>query len=141
MELGTSCYLSKTQPCCERYDQREHYTYEKYVYQCVVASTFSLGPENRVVPHLVVWPGTDAMSIPYSARMAKWEYKFIHLYKAAPSASEAFAEFTAEVKQAGEDGWEAVGEIAVGQYGKYDPRSGGNINVALRALMLKRPLP
>jgi hypothetical protein len=70
--------------------------------------------------------------------MDHWEYRFIDLYRGtATDASTAFNSFVAEVRQAGKEGWESVGEVDVA----YNPK--GTVTshtVSVRVLILKRPV-
>jgi hypothetical protein len=73
--------------------------------------------------------------------MTRWEYRFIDLYRGtdhkptAETAVDFFRNFIAEVRQAGEEGWEAVGELGV-TYGAGMPPNSTRIG----ALLLKRPV-
>jgi hypothetical protein len=44
--------------------------------------------------------------------MARWEYRFINLYRGKSYTGSELSGFTAEVAQAGLEGWEAVGEVS-----------------------------
>ena len=44
--------------------------------------------------------------------MARWEYRFIDLYRGNSYTGNEFSGFAAEVAQAGLEGWEAVGEVS-----------------------------
>jgi hypothetical protein len=67
--------------------------------------------------------------------MTRWEYRYIALYRGAGRVTtttmmgEGFSDFSAEVAQAGNEGWEAVGAVSLGF-------PGGNYT---SWLMLKRP--
>jgi hypothetical protein len=62
--------------------------------------------------------------------MALWEYRIIGLVRNVNrDSSKTVREFTAELGQAGDEGWEAVGEM---------PIYNGN-NPPMRFLLLKRP--
>jgi hypothetical protein len=64
--------------------------------------------------------------------MTRWEYKYIDLFR-MPDRVKAVAAFQAEAAQAGADGWEAVGEVAINH--------GGPVAGTFPVLMLKRPMP
>ena len=59
--------------------------------------------------------------------MRNWEYKLIDVWRAVGPPVE---EFEAELLQAGNEGWEAVGEVTLGVGGRSFPK-----------LLLKRPQP
>jgi hypothetical protein len=72
--------------------------------------------------------------------MTRWEYRFIDLHRgtqfpAVEPARNFFGEFSEEVRQAGEEGWEAVGEVGL-TYGAGMPPN----TIRSGLLMLKRPL-
>lgn len=46
--------------------------------------------------------------------MAGWEYKFVDLFRGnQPRGSTGFEALVEEIRRAGEDGWETVGELSV----------------------------
>jgi hypothetical protein len=57
--------------------------------------------------------------------MARWEYKFIDVHRDTYNQLKAVLP---EIRQAGEDGWEAVGQVDLDCPG-----------VTMRVVMLKRP--
>ena len=73
----------------------------------------------------------------YSALMVRWEYKFVELFRGTQvRGSTGFAAFEEEMQIAGEEGWEAVGEVAV----SYHPE--GKVygySCSLSSVLLKRP--
>jgi hypothetical protein len=64
---------------------------------------------------------------PKMPHMTHWEYKFIDLHK---DMYDDFKRVAAEVRQAGADGWEAVGQVTMTCPG-----------VTVPMLLLKRPVP
>lgn len=73
----------------------------------------------------------------YSALVACWEYKFVELFRGnQPRGSNGFAAFVEEMRLAGEEGWEAVGEVSM----TYHPEGkvyGYSMNIS--TVLLKRP--
>ncbi|MFI5909977.1 hypothetical protein [Dactylosporangium sp. NPDC051541] len=66
--------------------------------------------------------------------MTTWEYRYIDLYRGdGRDIQDAFDEFTAEMRRAGAEGWEAVGEVNV-QAG----RPGRSDLASLRTVLMKR---
>jgi hypothetical protein len=46
--------------------------------------------------------------------MAGWEYKFVDLFRGnQPRGSTGFEALVEEIRRAGEDGWETVGELSM----------------------------
>jgi hypothetical protein len=63
-----------------------------------------------------------------------WQYDYIDLHRSTANAERAFDQFAAQMKDAGENGWEAVGEIRV------SCDASDSSDAAIRLMMLKRPL-
>lgn len=49
--------------------------------------------------------------------MTHWEYRYIELYRYEDKKSDAFEGLSAEVGQAGREGWEAVGQVTFSWHG------------------------
>ncbi len=73
----------------------------------------------------------------HSARMAGWEYKFVDLFRGdQPHGSNGFEAFVEEIRLAGEDGWEAVGELSM----SYHPEAEDDrVRSTVKTVLLKRP--
>ena len=69
--------------------------------------------------------------------MAGWEYKFVDLFRGnQPRGSTGFEALVEEIRRAGEDGWETVGELSV----TYRPETEDvRYRSSVRTLLLKRP--
>jgi Domain of unknown function (DUF4177) len=67
--------------------------------------------------------------------MTRWEYRYVNLDAGAIERDAAFRRFEAEVRAAGGEGWEAVGEVDVTHLNHV----GHTFNI--RVLMFKRPEP
>ncbi|MFB9182062.1 hypothetical protein ACFFX1_28320 [Dactylosporangium sucinum] len=88
-------------------------------------------------PKLCGWPIPCIGDACQNSVMTRWEYRFIDLFRGTrESFDQALTEFAADVRQAGVEGWEAIGEIEVSYHQK------GTIDSAqpsARVLVLKRP--
>lgn len=73
--------------------------------------------------------------------MTQWDYKTIDLwrgeYPELNSTAAAYDSFQEKLRQAGDEGWEAVGQITISWMWK--PRTGGNYPQTIPSLLLKRP--
>lgn len=69
--------------------------------------------------------------------MADWEYRFVDLFRGdQPRGSDGFEAFAEEIRLAGEDGWEAVGELAL----SFRPETEDvRYRSTVKTLLLKRP--
>lgn len=66
--------------------------------------------------------------------MTRWEYWFILLQQSKADPHDAYGDFLSEVRKAGAEGWEAVGEVTVRfQTGR------GTSQGPMPLLMFKRP--